>query len=170
MQRFFASSTLLAALLSIPAVAQVKRIPASGGEVILPGADDQSNYERYSFAAVRRMGDTLYLSGLIVYRGKDEGNDVEAFKMQVRRAFKRIKERLEAGGATFDDVTMLRTFHVWDSPHFRGTRDEHFEAFLAVKNEFMKAPHTAWTAVGTTGLLRDTGLVEIELVARAPQK
>jgi enamine deaminase RidA (YjgF/YER057c/UK114 family) len=105
-----------------------------------------------------------------VYRGKDEGNDAEAFKKQVRRAFQRIKQRLESSGVTFDDVTMMRTFHVWNSPHFRGTRDEHFEAFLAVKNEFMKAPHPAWTAVGTTGLLTDAGLVEIEMVARVPQK
>jgi enamine deaminase RidA (YjgF/YER057c/UK114 family) len=170
MQRFVVCFTLIVALLSLPALADVKRIPASGGEVILPTEDDQYNYDRYSFAAVRRMGDTLHLSGLIVYRGKDEGNDAEAFKKQVRRAFQRIKQRLEASGVTFDDVTMMRTFHVWNSPHFRGTRDEHFEAFLAVKNEFMKAPHPAWTAVGTTGLLTDAGLVEIEMVARVPQK
>jgi enamine deaminase RidA (YjgF/YER057c/UK114 family) len=170
MRHFIVCFSLVTALMSVGAAADIKRIPASGGEVILPTEDDQYNYDTYKFAAVRRVGDTLHLSGLIVYRRKDEGNDMEAFKAQVRRAFQTIKGRLEAGGATFDDVTMMRTFHVWDSPHFRGTRDEHFNAFLAVKNEFMKAPHPAWTAVGTTGLLRDSGLVEIEMVARAPQK
>jgi enamine deaminase RidA (YjgF/YER057c/UK114 family) len=166
----FVCFILIAAALCLPALADVKRIPASGGEVILPSVGDQENYDRYAFSAVRRVDDTLYLSGLIVYRGKDEGNDAEAFKAQVRRAFRRIKERLEAGGATFDDVMMMRTFHVWNSPNFRGTRDEHFEAFLAVKNEFMKAPHPAWTAVGTTGLLSDGGLVEIEMMARVAKK
>ena len=167
--RFLAGLLLLSALLSAPALAQVKRIPASGGEVILPSAGDQENHEKLGFAAVRRVGDTLYLSGLIVSRRPGEGNDVDAFKAQVRRAFERIKERLAAGGATFDDVAMMRTFHVWDSPNFRGSRDEQFNAFLAVKNEFMKSPHTAWTAVGTTGLLNDMGLVEVEMVAHIPE-
>jgi enamine deaminase RidA (YjgF/YER057c/UK114 family) len=169
MQRFVCF-ILIAAALSVQALADVKRIPASGGEVILPSTGDQENYDRYSFAAVRRVDDTLYLSGLIVYRDKNEGTDAEAFKAQVRRTFRRIKERLEAGGATFDDVMMMRTFHVWNSPNFRGTRDEHFAAFLAVKNEFMKAPHPAWTAVGTTGLLSDGGLVEIEMMARVSKE
>jgi enamine deaminase RidA (YjgF/YER057c/UK114 family) len=161
---------LAAALTATVALAEVKRIPAAGGEVILPTDGDVENYKEYSFAAVRRAGDTLYLSGLIVTRRKGEGNDTEAFKAQVRRAFERIKGRLAAGGASFDDVVMMRTFHVWESPNFQGKRDDHFNAFLAVKNEFMKEPHTAWTAVGTTGLLSDGGLVEIELVAHVPQK
>jgi enamine deaminase RidA (YjgF/YER057c/UK114 family) len=173
MQRLMVCSilaTTLATTLALPVLADVKRIPVAGGEVILPDKVDQENYDEYKFAAVRRVDDTIYLSGLIVYRRKDEGNDAEAFKVQVRRAFQRIKGRLEAAGATFDDVTMMRTFHVWNSPHFNGTRDQHFDAFLAVKNEFMKAPHPAWTAVGTTGLLMDSGLVEVEMVARVPTR
>lgn len=29
-------------------------------------------------------------------------------------------------------------------------------------------PYPAWTAVGTTGLLSDGGIVEIQLIARVP--
>jgi hypothetical protein len=38
-----------------------------------------------------------------------------------------------------------------------------------VKDEFMPAPHPAWTAVGTTGLLLETGVVEIQMIAHLPK-
>jgi hypothetical protein len=34
--------------------------------------------------------------------------------------------------------------------------------------EFIKPPYPACTAVGTTGLLSDGGIVEVQLIARAP--
>ena len=39
-----------------------------------------------------------------------------------------------------------------------------FAAFSAVKDEFMKVPYPAWTAVGTTALIPDTGIVEIQAI------
>ena len=42
--------------------------------------------------------------------------------------------------------------------------------FNAVKSEFMKAPHPAWTAVGTTGLLNPHGIVEVQMIAKVPGK
>jgi len=67
-------------------------------------------------------------------------------------------------GADFDDVVMLSTFHVWQGPNFEGDRPTQFAAFSAVKDEFMKAPYPAWTAVGTTALIPDTGIVEIQAI------
>jgi hypothetical protein len=34
----------------------------------------------------------------------------------------------------------------------------------------MKPPYPAWTAVGTTGLLSDGGIVEIQLIAHAAKQ
>lgn len=149
---------------------EVLRIPSSGGEVILPTARDKAAYDETGYAAARRVGDTLYLSGVIAGRRPGEGNDLEAFKAQTRRAFERIRTTLAASGATFDDVVMLNTFHVWQGPNFAGTRDEQFAAFAAVKREYMTGPSPAWTAVGTTGLLADGGIVEIQVIARVPAK
>ena len=146
------------------------RIPASGGEVILATESDRKYYDSLRFAAARRAGDVLYISGVIVGRVKDEGNDVAAFKDQVRRAFRRIETTLKAAGAGFADVTMINSFHVFNSPNFAGTRDEQFAAFGAVKDEFMSVPHPAWTAVGTTGLLLDTGIVEVQMIAHVPTR
>ena len=144
------------------------RIPASGGEVILPGAADQRAYDEYKFAAARRVGDTLYISGVIAGPGPGGEADAEAYKTQLRGAFRRLDRTLKASGASFADVVMINSFHVWDSPHFQGSRDEHFAAFSAVKDEFMPPPHPAWTAIGTTGLLVESGLVEIQVIAHVP--
>jgi len=75
---------------------------------------------------------------------------------------------LEPERVGFADVVMINTFHVWDGPGFAGTREEQFAAFSAVKDEFMTAPHPAWTAVGTTGLLAPNGVVEIQMIAYVP--
>lgn len=142
------------------------RIPAPGGEVILPDKGSHQNHDEWRFAAVRRVDDTLYVSGVIVYRGKDEGTDVPAFKLQVRRALEILKRNLEAGGSDFQHVVMINSFHVWQGPNFSGTRDEQFKAFEDVIGEFMRAPYPTWTAVGTTGLLADSGIVEVQLIAK----
>lgn len=142
------------------------RLPAPGGEVILPTARDKENHDAWRFAAVRRVDDTLYVSGVIVYRRDGEGNDVAAFKLQTRRALERLRYNLEAAGSDFAHVVMINSFHVWQSPHFNGTRDEQFQAFEDVIGEFMKPPYPAWTAVGTTGVLVDGGIVEVQLIAK----
>jgi enamine deaminase RidA (YjgF/YER057c/UK114 family) len=146
-----------------------QRIPAPGGEIIIPDADAQSAHDEWRYAAARRMGDTIYVSGVIVNRRPNEGKDVAAFKVSVRRALNRLKTLLEAAGSDWQHVAMINSFHVWQGPNFSGGRDEQFQAFEDVIGEFMKAPYPAWTAVGTTGLLSDGGIVEIQLIA-TPKK
>jgi enamine deaminase RidA (YjgF/YER057c/UK114 family) len=144
------------------------RIPAPHGEVILPTEGAKKAHDDMRYASIRRVDDMLYLSGQIVGRRDDEGNDAAAFKLQVRRGIERLKATLAAAGASFADVVMINSFHVWDSPHFDGTREQHFAIVEEVMGEFMKPPYPAWTAVGTTGLLWDRGLIEIHLIARVP--
>jgi len=140
-------------------------IPSSGGEVLIASpAEKASAYDQYHYSPGRRVGDTLYISGVVVGRRDGEGKDIAAFKAQVRRAFQRIQATLNAAGANFDDIVMLNTFHVWQSPNFEGDRAAQFAAFSAVKDEFMKGPYPAWTAVGTTALIPDTGIVEIQAI------
>jgi enamine deaminase RidA (YjgF/YER057c/UK114 family) len=140
-------------------------VPASGGAVVLPTPADKQIYDRFHYAAARRVGDLLFISGVVVGRRPGEGNDVAAFKAQTRRAFERLGRTLEAAGAGFADVTMINSFHIWEWPNFAGDRAAQFAAFSEVKDEFMKAPYPAWTAVGTTALIPDTGIVEIQMIA-----
>jgi enamine deaminase RidA (YjgF/YER057c/UK114 family) len=141
------------------------KLPTPGGEVVLPDAGAKKSHDQYRYAAARRVGDMVYLSGVIVYRADGEGNDVAAFKLQARRALERLRRNLEAAGSDFQHVAMINSFHVWSGPNFAGTRDEQFQAFEEVIGEFMKAPYPAWTAVGSTGLLGDGGIVEVQLIA-----
>lgn len=153
-----------------PAAGYPKLIPAPGGEVVIPNAGAQRAYDDFKYAPARRAGDFLYISGVIAGpRGAPE-RDGPAFTEQTRRAFRAIDAMLKAEGLTFADVVMINTFHVWDGPGFKGTRDEQFAAFAKAKDEFMAAPHPAWTAVGTTGLLADDGVVEIQMIAYAPRR
>jgi enamine deaminase RidA (YjgF/YER057c/UK114 family) len=159
-----------AAAAQAPAPSAPVHIPTSNGEVILPTAGDQKSYDALHYAQVRRAGDLVFISGVIVGRRDGEGTDVEAFKAQARRGFRRLETSLKAAGLGFDDVVMINSFHVWSGPNFTGTRDEQFKAFEAVKDEFMPGPHPAWTAVGTTGLLSDGGIVEVQMIAMVPHK
>ena len=85
-------------------------IPSSGGEVLIAtAAEKASAYDQYHYSPARRVGDTLYISGVVVGRRDGEGKDIAAFKAQVRRAFQRIQATLNAAGANFDDVVMLNT-------------------------------------------------------------
>jgi enamine deaminase RidA (YjgF/YER057c/UK114 family) len=142
------------------------KLPAPGGEVILPDEGAKQAHDEYRYAAARRVGDMVYISGVIVHRRAGEGNDVAAFKLQARRALERLRRNLEAAGSDFQHVVMINSFHVWQGPDFNGTRDEQFDAFEAAIGEFVKAPYPAWTAVGTTGLLGSGGIVEVQLIAK----
>lgn len=164
--------TALLLALAAPAAAQEYpiRLPSPGGEVILPNAGARKAHDAWRYAAARRVGDVLYVSGVVVFRGKDEGNDAAAFKAQARRGFEQLKRTLDASGATFADVAMINSFHVWDGPNFAGTKAEQFAAFEEVVGEYFKPPYPAWTAVGTTGLLGETGIVEVQLIVHSPAR
>jgi enamine deaminase RidA (YjgF/YER057c/UK114 family) len=144
-------------------------IPAPNGAVILATKGEKRAYDEYRYSAVRRVDNMLYLSGVVIGRQGEEGRDVAAFKQQVRRGFERIKASLQASGADFGNVVMVNSFHVWSGPNFIGTRDEQFDAFYEVAGDYFKAPYPAWTAVGTTGLLADGGVIELQVVARLPK-
>lgn len=157
---------LLAALVAVCRAQEPIRIPSSGGEVVIATkAEKDTAYDQYHYATSRRLNDTLYISGVVAGRRDGEGRDATAFKAEVRRAFERLKATLAASGAGFNDIVMLNTFHVWDSPEFEGGRAEQFRVFSEVKDEFMRPPYPAWTAVGTTHLIPDNGIVEIQAIA-----
>ena len=86
--------------------------------------------------------------------------------------FKRMRHigsSLKSAGATFADVVMINSFHVWEGPNFEGTKEQHFAAFEEVADTYLKPPYPAWTAVGTTGLLGTNSIVEVQLIAQVPK-
>lgn len=167
----FLPITAQAQAAAAPAPAGYPRIvPAPGGEVVIPTPGHQRAYDGLKYAPARRAGDFLYISGVVAGPAGAADRSPEAFKGYARRAFRQLDLILKAEGLTFADVVMINSFHVWDGPGFKGTRDEQFAAFSAAKDEVMQAPHPAWTAVGATGLLADDGVVEVQMIAYAPRK
>jgi len=143
-------------------------IPAPHGSVILPNENAKRAHDEFRYAAIRRVDNMLYISGVIVGRREGEGKDAAAFKLQADRGFQRLKGLLESAGASFNDVVMINSFHVWQGPDFEGTKTEQFALFEEVAGDYLKPPYPAWTAVGTTGLLGNGGIVEVQLIARVP--
>ena len=43
---------------------------------------------------------------------------------------------------------------------------EHFEEFTRIKDEFIKEPYPAWTAIGVSELAADGAVIEIKVTAR----
>ncbi|MBP7704964.1 MAG: RidA family protein [Caulobacter sp.] len=164
-------AVLAAFAVAAPALAQTApaypvKIPAPGGEVIIPSAGHQKAYDEYRYAPARRVGDMVYVSGVVTGRMPGEGKDAAAFEAQIRRAFVHLDRVLKASGSSFDEVAMVNSFHVWEGEDVGVTRFEQLDIINRVKADYIKGAQPAWTAVGTTGLLAPGGIVEIQVIAR----
>lgn len=140
----------------------------AAGEAIIATSQDMELYDLYHFSPAYRAGDFVFLSGVVAEAPGDSPATPEQYQEELHKAFSAIKATLDAAGASFDQVVKLTTFHVFDSPHFDGDKGAHIGAFMAVKDEYLPAPYTAWTAIGISELFPDRGLVEIELIAHVP--
>lgn len=107
-----------------------------------------AGYSPAILAEGRRM---LFISG---QGPKDYDADPET---QIRQTFENLQAVLEAAGATWANVTLIRSFFVnmkRDLPLFR-----------KVRKEFLVKPYPASTAVGTTELAIEGLEIEFEAVA-----
>jgi enamine deaminase RidA (YjgF/YER057c/UK114 family) len=119
-------------------------------------ASQKSLYDNFHFAPAVVDGQTLRCSG-VIGTGAD-GRVPDDPETQFTRAFEQIADLLKEAGASFADITEITTFHVDLSKHI-GT-------FVKVKDQFVKEPYPAWTAVGTPELAIPGGLVEVRINAR----
>ena len=119
----------------------------------------ESSYDRLHFAPAVRHGKRLFCSGQI--GTDDEGKLCEEPEAQIICAFENLQRVLSAGGASFEDLLDLTTFHVGFN--------EHIATFMKVKDQFIQAPYPAWTAIGVKEL-GFGALVEIKAVAAVADK
>jgi enamine deaminase RidA (YjgF/YER057c/UK114 family) len=74
------------------------------------------------------------------------------------RAFERIAGILKNAGASWDDVVDITTFHT--------DLTTQMPAIVAVKNNYVKPPYPAWTAIQVSRLIPSNGVTEIKIVAK----
>jgi enamine deaminase RidA (YjgF/YER057c/UK114 family) len=125
--------------------------------IVRPG--DEWFYRDFHASSAHRVGSTIYISGEIGTMG-DSGLP-EQPRDQMRAAFQNLSKTLQAAGATWSHVVTMTTYHV-------GLQSQ-IEAFVEVRNEYVREPYPAWTAVGVTEL-HAGALLEVSLVAELPER
>jgi len=112
----------------------------------------------WGYADAVIVGDTVYLSGVVA--GLRDGET--DLKLAYERAFARIGKVLERSGASWDDVVDITSFHT--------DLTTQMPAIVAVKKKYMRDPPPAWTAIGVSRLIPNSGITEIKIVAKLPRK
>jgi 2-iminobutanoate/2-iminopropanoate deaminase len=107
------------------------------------------------YSPALRVGDWLMLSGQVPL-GPDGTTVSDDPAAQWRQCLENIKELVEAGGGTLDDVVRLDVF-VTDIRHYLENGE--------IRKEYFKPPYPIATAVEVTGLARPEWVVEIEAQA-----
>jgi enamine deaminase RidA (YjgF/YER057c/UK114 family) len=108
----------------------------------------------WGFSDAVVTGDTIYLSGVVA--GVREGET--DLRLAYTRAFERIGEILKNAGASWDDVVDITSFHT--------DLTTQMPAIIAVKNNYVKPPLPAWTAIQVSRLIPNSGITEIKIVAK----
>jgi enamine deaminase RidA (YjgF/YER057c/UK114 family) len=122
--------------------------PLSAQERIVP-ARFQRTYDQFHYAPIVKVGNTLYLSGVVAGDPDPE--------QQFETLFRTLNAVLQEAGASLADVVEMTTFHV--------NMRQHIEAFMQVKDRHMLEPYPAWTAIGISELFSRQALVEIKVTA-----
>ena len=120
-------------------------------DVVVPEAM-QTFYEKLHYGPAVRHGDLIFVSGQI---GLGETQEEE-----YRNAWQMIEQTLKAAGAELADIVEITSYHVGLQANGR--------TFRKIKDEFIKAPYPAWTAIGITELALPGAHVEIRVIARKP--
>ncbi len=125
----------------------------------------------WHYAHAIRAGDFVYISGIIIGARHDEELPIsnDRFREETETVFEIIERYLETADASLQDVVKINTFHVLDGKVTELSIDQQALVIAETRGKYEVEPYPAWTAVGTTGLFSPRGIVEIEIVAYAPQ-
>ncbi|MDR7188164.1 enamine deaminase RidA (YjgF/YER057c/UK114 family) [Microbacterium sp. BE35] len=120
--------------------------------------------DAYFFAPARRIGDVIKLSGQTGHR--PDQTLAETHTEQIETAFQNATEVLTAAGVGWDNVDVVRTYHV--VPVGADAIGE--ESFTVVHDhlgKLMPNHYPVWTAIAVPALSLPGMLIEIEVEAHA---
>ncbi len=113
-------------------------------------------YDRFHFSQAVKAGGLLFCSG-VVGTGAD-GKVPGDLDREFRNAFEGVKSALGEAGLNMADVVEMTTYHV--------DMEDTMPAFFQVRDEYLAAPWSAWTAIGISALAMPGAHVEIRVVAK----
>ncbi|MDV3347280.1 RidA family protein [Leptolyngbyaceae cyanobacterium CCMR0082] len=112
-------------------------------------------YNDWHFAPAVKIDKFVFFSGATGTRpDRSISSDPEA---QFREAFETVLLYLTEATLSFDDVVEMTTYHV--------SLRKYFDTFTKVKDEYVKDPYPAWSAIGVSELITEGALVEIRVIA-----
>ncbi len=111
--------------------------------------------EEISYAPAVKVGNMLFCAGQI---GRTVDRVIlEDPEQQFVAAWENLRDVLQAGGCTFEDVVDMTTYHV--------DLATHMDLFLEVKNRIFPRGLSTWTCIGVHSLAYPALLVEIKCTA-----
>ncbi len=123
-------------------------------ETVVPESAKRS-YDQFHFSQGVIANSILFASGVI---GTDaSGNVPQDDKEEFRLAWQGITALLEEAGSGLDRIVEYTSFHVDMMPHLGH--------FMSVRDEYLKEPWPAWTAIGVSSLAQPGARVEIKVTA-----
>ncbi len=141
----------------LPLIAFAHAGARQDAKVVMDSDPEEGKFQaEWGFASAIRVGDTIYLSGVVAGVRKGETD----LTLGYERAFKKIGETLKSAGASWDDVIDITTFHT--------DLTTQMPAIVAIKNRYIKAPFPAWTAIQVARVIPTNGITEIKIVAKVP--
>jgi len=112
----------------------------------------------WHLSPVLNTGDFVFFSGITGCRPDySVARDAER---QIRDTFEFLKANLASADMTFANIVEMTTYHV--------DLKRHISAFARIKDEYIFAPYTAWTAIGVSELITEGTILEIRVIARRP--
>lgn len=116
----------------------------------------KSAYKHFHFSQAVKSGGLLVCSGQI---GTQPDHTLpETAEEEFRNAWKAVGVVLKEAGLGFEDIVEYTSYHVGLSQHIR--------AFMKVRDEVLREPWPAWTAIGITELAVPGARVEIRVIAQ----
>jgi enamine deaminase RidA (YjgF/YER057c/UK114 family) len=112
--------------------------------------------DEWHFAPVLDTGAFVFFSGITAVH--PDGSLSRDPETQFRDAFRFVGMHLETAALRFDDVVEMTTYHV--------DLRKYLKTFVRVKDEFVRMPYPAWTAIGITELITEGTLLEIRIIAK----
>ena len=142
---------LFALALALPASAS-----AQPARVLMSEDEGERRFqEELGYADAVIVGDTVYLSGVVVSQ-----RDGETLEASYERAYRHIGAILARAGSGWADVVDVTSFHT--------DVNAQIQAMAAVQKKHMAGRIPAWTAIDVDRLIPDRGITEIKIVARRP--